>query len=413
MRKICSLAVLLFACCLMNAQQKYKPGYVVLNSNDTLWGEIEDKYWTTNPSQINFKGKETTSYTVPDLKAFGITGNDQYVRYTVSYQQTADDLNEATDMFQGPEVKETVWLKLIYKSNISLYSLETVKRPYFFIEKGQNGIQELIYRVRLLNGQLQKDEQYKNLLSRIALEEDKTDEVQSKLTLTEYNEEDLVKVMKVLSKTVSSYTVAPQRKPELDVFGGFTYSAYNASGNAYYDGSSVYAINEGSFKSAAGFLGGLGITFFSKKKEGGAIARLGLNIASLSIDGSNNSGNGAYDKEAYNGNVLALGPEMALQWKLNKQGGTSFYLGPFAGFNIPVSSNLTSTFENPGIVIVRKKFPPVSGFMSLGLRFSLKGNWGVFNLQGFHYTNLFNAEGSRLGSNGVALTYGYIFKRKN
>ena len=220
MRKICSLGILLIVCSLVQAQQKYKPGYVVLNSNDTLWGEIEDKDWSTNPTSINFRGKETATYGVPDLKSFGITGNDQYVRYAVSYQQTADDLNEATDLFQGPEVRETVWLKLIYKSNISLYSLETASRPYFFIEKGHNGIQELIYRVRLLNGELQKDEQYKNLLSRIALEEDKTDEVQSKLALTQYNEEDLVKVMKVLSKIDASYTEASQRKQEVEVFVG-------------------------------------------------------------------------------------------------------------------------------------------------------------------------------------------------
>ncbi|MBI5858305.1 MAG: hypothetical protein HZB42_11745 [Sphingobacteriales bacterium] len=395
------------------SQGRFFPGFVVLNSNDTLAGEIEHNDWSINPTTISFRNKELKKYNISDLKAFTITDRAQYTRFFVSYQLSAEDLEDATETFQGPEIKKDVWLKLLYKAKISLYKLETEKRQFFFVESEKEGIKELVCRVRVVNGELQKDEQYKNLLARYGIELNKAEAVQRELESSDYNEDDLVKIFNLLGSGNASYSIPQKKKPEIDIRGGIAISSFATSGEILNDGSGAYSVYAADFKSSVGFVGGAGFTFFSQKKEGRIQSRFGLNIASLFLNGENSTGTGAFQHEKYYGTLIVLGPEVSLQWILSNKKQPAIILGPYVGYNIVIVNNFSSTFENPGVSIVKDKFPPSDGgHVVAGLRFSMTSSRGVLSLQGYHCTNIFNSGKTSLTANGVALTYGIIFKRK-
>jgi hypothetical protein len=73
--------------------QSYKDGYVVLNTGDTLRGEIENGNWTNNPVAVIYKSAGSKqNYEVSSLKAFGITGEARFERFLITYLESADDL---------------------------------------------------------------------------------------------------------------------------------------------------------------------------------------------------------------------------------------------------------------------------------------------------------------------------------
>ena len=77
------LVVLLFSLCSLS-QKLPRDGWVVLNNGDTLSGKIEEKEWNICPTKITFIKTDERTYSINELKSFGLNSGDVYRRYVVS-----------------------------------------------------------------------------------------------------------------------------------------------------------------------------------------------------------------------------------------------------------------------------------------------------------------------------------------
>jgi hypothetical protein len=393
--------------------QSYQDGYVVLNTGDTLRGEIENGNWTNNPVAVIYKSAGSKQkYEVSSLKAFGITGEARFERFLITYQESADDLAEATETFDGPVTTKEVWLRLLYQEKYSLYELITPKRKYFFVRSEKDGLKELIYRVKVYNNQMEKDEQYKNLLLSYAIENNRGDIVQKNLSVTDYKNKDLLKIFSLLNNGKKGFEDNKKSHSLFDLTLGASVSSFKTSGNLFNDGSGSYAVHTSTFKGSAGILAGLGVTFLSNGSNSRFQPRVGLNFRTLKLDGENNTGAGSFEKEKYTGSLVILEPNINLLINLSKNEKNRFLLGPYFGYNLVLSENFASRFENPGVVIERDNFPPSNGgYLFGGIDLSFIGNFGKINLQYALSSNIFDSPFTVLKVNSFTLSYGYILNK--
>jgi hypothetical protein len=292
--------------------------------------------------------------------------------------------------------------------------LNTIKRKYFFVESEKDGLKELIYRVRVSGGEMQKDEQYKNLISIYSRQAGTDDLVGKQLETTDYTDKDLLRLFNLLNGGKGSFKETTQMQTRFDLSAGGSLYVFSTAGRPFNDGSGAYAITSTDFKSSIGFIAGCGITYYSKRNRGRFQSRLGLNIASITIDGENTTGDGSFDKEKYSGSIIMAEPNLSFDVLLTPKKQSDLLLGVFFGYNLPVINNFTSTFENPGVVINRENFPPVSGgFIIAGINGTYVHAQNRINLRLFSSTNVFDSPLAVLRGTGISLSYGYIFKKKS
>jgi len=396
------------------SQSNFLPGYVVLNSRDTLYGDIDYLNWNINPEKITFRRANVTQeYEVQHLGAFGVTGEDHYLRKTITYQLGAIEISDAQESFDSPSQTKDVWLRVLYRSDYSLLEYNTPKRVYFFVlhRFASHGelVDELVYRIRLYNGQLEKDEQYKNKLQLFADHENKSVAVQKFLATSDYNRKDLLKVFSLLNEGKSSFEDKKAIPVKKDITGGIVFYSFTSSGTPVNDGSGAYFLNTATWESTVGFRLGIGFTFASQRNFGRLQSRLGINLASLKLTGENtNSGN--FQKEEYNGEAYILEPNYKLLFSLNPLKNAQFLIGPAIGYSIILKSSMQSRFENPGVVTVKDDFPRVKGgFLSGGLDVALAGSFGRVTLHYIRIFNMIDGGTAIVTGNGFGISYGYIF----
>lgn len=396
------------------AQKNFSPGYIVLNSGDTLKGDIDYGNKATNPESLLFRSSaDPQKYTVKEVSSFGVDNNLVFVRFKVSYQQTAAELADATETFEGPVTSGDFWLRLLLKGKYSLYELNTVKRKYFFIENDKGELQELVYRVRLSNaGVMEKNEQYKNLLGTYSESLSNYPIIQKKIDKSSYKDDDLKEIMSLINGSSNSFKETNQTKALLDLSAGVNIYSFSPSGGIYNDGSGGYAIHNATFKTSFGFAIGFGVTTVSKRNRGKIQPRFGVTVASMKIDGENTTGTGSFQREKYDGNFILVEPNASINLLLSKSMKTNFLLGLIVGYNLVVSNSLTSIFENPGVVIKRDNFPDAGGgFLSTGANATVSGDWGRLNLRASKISNIFNSPQTTLSGIQFSFTYGYYIKK--
>jgi hypothetical protein len=414
MKQLAIISFFLFQVLLLSAQSSYHPGYIVLNSGDTLRGEIETTNWTINPTSIMFRGAGTSQhYQTGLLRAFGLDNGSQYQRFIFSYEPSVVELADATETLAGKAETKEAWLRLLYKGKYTLYEWATTKRKYFFVASDQHGIRELIYRVRLTtSGEMMKDEQFKNLLSNYAIAEGNEKNVQRHLTNANYNDKDLLRVFDQLNGQKSSFKETNDGRSKFDISAGGTVNFIKSGGGVFIDGTGAYAVNNAEFKTSFGFVLGFGFTYISKKNAPKVQPRIGVNLASLSLDGHNTKGGGGFEEETYKGSLLMIEPNFNLDLLLNPGNKNAALIGLTFGYNVIISNSFEGVFKNPLVTVTRENKPPVDGgFMNIGLSGTLAGNWGRLNLRVCARTNMIEAQSATLKGPGISLTYGYYLKK--
>lgn len=395
-----------------NAQKGFEPGSITLNSNETLEGKIDISKNPGEAKELRFsKDGSIQTYSISDVKAFELSGKFRYERHNVSYNKSATDIEHATEFFDGPLVNGDRWLEVLYKSKYSMFGLETPDRNYYFIQEPDGSVKELRYRVKVISGVMQKDESYKTYFSTKATANNNS-ELAKAVALANYDEDDLLGLMMKLNGEKSTYNVGKPPKPVFEIRAGVAYNSFNPSGQVDVDGYGAYALYEASFKGTAGFLGGVGFTFFSRKSGENSQLRIGLNISSLTLNGLNDIGSGSFDHEKYTGTLLMCGPEFSYQFALNKRSSTKVLLGPAFGYNLAIANNTKGIFDNPGVHVEREKYPEANGGqINMAILLSVVKGKNVFTLRALHGGNIYNSGKSKLSNNSIGFTYGYMFKK--
>ncbi|QMU28533.1 porin family protein [Adhaeribacter radiodurans] len=132
------------------AQKNYVKGYIILPSQDTLSGLIDDQNWERNPDFIYFKKNiesEKQRFGISQIMGFGAETGNSYRRSVVQVDATPTRVEELL-LIAKPKIRtDTVFLQELVKGNVNLYHLSDANhKTHFFIQIKNNAIKELIQR---------------------------------------------------------------------------------------------------------------------------------------------------------------------------------------------------------------------------------------------------------------------------
>jgi hypothetical protein len=121
-------------------------GYIINNAGDTIKGEIDNKNWDTNPTQVKFRKEGATiltTYKPLEIKAFAVA-NDIYVSKIVAIDRSPTEIDQMTTSPDPIMETDTIFLNAYLLGKANLYSFNQGRKQHFFIEK-DTVIQELIH----------------------------------------------------------------------------------------------------------------------------------------------------------------------------------------------------------------------------------------------------------------------------
>ncbi len=390
MLKIYTALTLLLCSATILAQSALKPGWVVLNSGDTLHGKIQEKEWNENPVRISFFDPSEKTFAVQDLRAFGLDNAVTYVRHTI----TRHLIPYSEDLFLPENMEQTetstVWLRILVKNRISLGLLMLKERPWFFVvrpdgtteelmaSKGQQSFADDRYKFDIRYGKtlLMETEEYKTQLRNLFPESSGFLD-NERITYTERSLEAAFRRLNTMESVSTKKTIS------FGIAAGAGFYSNKVSGE--YPSVLSYT----TFKSATGPLVRVYLNITNPKKRSHLLLVPEIGFSSFSTTGTKQTqtSSGRFDLHS----VLLEGALL-----------TRIYLNPFApnriflnaGLNVAgriSGENQYSDYGSTGTTVqfVEKDTPKQNGFMispQAGLGLQMK-HLGLF-VNYYHFGNI-------------------------
>ena len=204
-RRQCVLFILLLSSIGLLAQKNFQPGFIVLNSSDTIQGLIDYQGWNYNPKKIHFKkdlNAKASLFTVHELAYFSVSGKDAYKKVVTTIDMAPVDIARLEPAGFRQDIKDTVFLRELVKGErLTLYELIDHK-AHFFLQEHEGQPRELHYRVFLSEksqGDIYRLYTFRDQLNAFAAEA----EVFKLIENSSYKQRDLIKVVQAIDKTAA------------------------------------------------------------------------------------------------------------------------------------------------------------------------------------------------------------------
>ncbi len=126
------LTLLLSIPTILNAQSDFRKGYVVTNSNDTLYGLIAFKGYVRNSISCSFKQSENDSITIftpPNIKGYRFIDDKYYVSRVV----------------QTKEGEKNLFLEYLINGKANIYYYRDNVGEHYLIDKQGGPLKEIVY----------------------------------------------------------------------------------------------------------------------------------------------------------------------------------------------------------------------------------------------------------------------------
>lgn len=277
------VALLLFPFCL-SAQSKFRMGYILNNSNDTLKGYIRYPAKQINPNRVEFKAEssaESRILTMSDCAGFGVVNGSSFKRAVVDISMNNTNVNRLFEIRDTAKlgtksnlvVKESVFLKILQRGeNIALFSYTDKLKTRFYI---QNKVEaepvELIMNVYSDLGTIVKERTYlRQLLLQMQKYIPNLSLSDANINGVQYAEDDLIEVVSKINN--QSYT-----KPVFQSISFFAGAGINMT-SASYNGSHVLAGPAATSKSSTQPMILLGVDVPANPEVGRLIYRFDLQM---------------------------------------------------------------------------------------------------------------------------------------
>ncbi|PSR52883.1 hypothetical protein AHMF7605_04755 [Adhaeribacter arboris] len=134
-------------------QSNFVKAYLILPSQDTIQGLIDDQNWAKNPKIISFKRGENATiqkYKPGEIRGFSLNSGEQYNSQIVTIDKSPTELAtliEQAKLDNNFVVKDTVFLTVLVKGYAHLYYLKDENaKVHYYLQKPGMSVQELIQR---------------------------------------------------------------------------------------------------------------------------------------------------------------------------------------------------------------------------------------------------------------------------
>lgn len=123
------------------AQLKFEPGYFINNNNTKTECLIKNEATYNNPTSFQYKLNETGDVLVGkinDVKEFAVGEGYHYRRFEVNIDQSSNIPSKFSTSKDPEWKKQTVFLKLMVESDVTLYQYEEANHTRYFISSGNH-----------------------------------------------------------------------------------------------------------------------------------------------------------------------------------------------------------------------------------------------------------------------------------
>ena len=255
-----------------SAQAKYLPGYVVLNTGDTLKGFIETGDWRKAPETIHFKSSsgELHTYTPLIIRSFRIKNGEWYFSYAGDIDPSSLNDNELNYDPTPDTTKALLFIRAVIIGKASLYyARDNNDRIHLFLQKDGGIISELKYKKYYKDELVVQD--YRTQITRRAIMSNQLYKEQIINTFSDcpyvsmrildqpisYSKNDIMKVVIDYNRCKNARVVYKEEKEkwkfQVSVNGGINYSSisFKSDSNTY--------VGESVISNSVGFAAGIGL----------------------------------------------------------------------------------------------------------------------------------------------------------
>ncbi len=134
---------------IMSAQIVFDPGYFIDNSGNRVECFIRYRQSTFTPTDFKYKRTQESAVetgVMDEVEEFGVTNYALYVRKTVLIDTSSQNLTTISDHPEPELQTRTVFLEALVSGLATLYKYVDKQRVFFFFEKTDTGLQQLIFK---------------------------------------------------------------------------------------------------------------------------------------------------------------------------------------------------------------------------------------------------------------------------
>lgn len=179
-------------------QIKYEPGYFISNNDTKTECLIKNVATYNNPTSFEYKLNESSDVVIgkiKDVKEFAVGEGYHYRRFETNVDQSSNVPGKLSYVKDPEWKKETIFLKLIFKGDVTLYHYENANIPRYFISSGNHETAEQLvykeYMTRETGSSIFPNNLYRRQLF-VALKSPNLE--QSDFEKLKYNKESLLKI---------------------------------------------------------------------------------------------------------------------------------------------------------------------------------------------------------------------------
>lgn len=140
-------SILLFVGIFSYAQKSFEKGFFILNNGTRIDCFIKNKNWRDNPDQFEYKrtlNGKTEIGRIGLVKEFTIINSAKFIKTSIEISQPNN--NSLSSSKKTKLAKESVFLKTLVESDMSLYSLKKGKLVKFYYGSKSNYPKPLVYK---------------------------------------------------------------------------------------------------------------------------------------------------------------------------------------------------------------------------------------------------------------------------
>lgn len=150
------LTIFLLLFFIINSQNRFQEGYLILNSNQKISCLIKNTDWRNNPKSFRCKVKgEDKKYDINEIKEFSIPKIFKYIRFEGLVDVSANDVAHLTEGKEPVWVNKIVFLEVMVEGNIELYRYKNDGILRFFHKPEGGQIEQLIYKRFVFNPKIE------------------------------------------------------------------------------------------------------------------------------------------------------------------------------------------------------------------------------------------------------------------
>lgn len=234
------LLIVLLTYQLAFSQENYIPGYVIKNSNDTVFGFVDYRNWEKNPVMVKFKKNiedAPISFNPIDITEFMVDG-EIYVSGIINTEISPIQTDKLIDAPQINITVDTTFLQTLFRGKKSLYYYKNSDGRENFYIKQDTGFDLLIYK-RYLKQQDSKRviTENRKYLGQLTLYLNDCETINSRLENTSYNQKSLIKLFQYYYKCspsdISFQKGIEKIHTEIGVLAGFSLTSLKFSSDAF------------------------------------------------------------------------------------------------------------------------------------------------------------------------------------